>query len=567
MDTIVKNNQGFSLVSGSVTFDFTTDIYPVSAENVYFVQGEGDMPVPQIQKGDRLLLPIDEGVALEADEEYEPGEYGMDCIKSIFCGRVGTLGMVIVERSKKFLLIMVEDVLNSYYVAEKKEGLYSLSIHCNKPTAVTYGIFDSIKDACKFYRSAKDKTYVTLSDKIEKNPELKKMVGGGIFWVWNDNYDEIMYSDFDTDVSPAVGKDLLYVADDLHKNGVSNALFGIFFEKDSALVEELYKKYGFICTQYDNYSDVLNPELLKIIPKNRVKNCDYTFRRMKDYPDGVVVTADNELAPAWALKGLDGIMHNQNRLCSIVAAKRMEEEIPQILNQYPYYKGRFIDVFGGGVSRCYSKEHPLTLEKSAQVKNNAFKAIKDMGLITGTEDIMEDIIDNIDYSEGLHSPVHFRIHDAGRNHAHIYSEEQTAFINKYMTNPKCRVPLWQLVYHECVISFPYWGDSTEMAPDLIRDKILFACLYGCAPLYSFSIKDYEKIKPAILLSYEKITKVHKAVAELPMTDFEILSEDYTLQRSEFGGKYEIIANFAEKESVINNITIPAKDFYFGIKEA
>lgn len=145
-----------------------------------------------------------------------------------------------------------------------------------------------------------------------------------------------MYSDYNVSVSPASGEALLDIADDLYNNGVSKALFGLFFEVDSPLSEPLYKKYGFLSTQYDNYNDVLNPQLLDIIPNNRVKNCDYTSRRMKDYPDGVIINKSGELAPAWELKGFDGKMHNQNTLCPVCAKKRMQEEIPEILKKYPY---------------------------------------------------------------------------------------------------------------------------------------------------------------------------------------------------------------------------------------
>lgn len=159
-----------------------------------------------------------------------------------------------------------------------------MEITCKKPTRITYGIFDSLVEACKYYRNQQKDEILTLSDKIKNNPEVEKMIGGGIFWIWNDHYDEVMYSDFDTDVSPATGEDLLTIADELYNNAIEKAMFGIFFNADSKFSEPLYKKYGYLSTQYDNYNDVLNPELLSIIPNNRVKNCDYTFRRMKDYP-------------------------------------------------------------------------------------------------------------------------------------------------------------------------------------------------------------------------------------------------------------------------------------------
>ena len=36
-----------------------------------------------------------------------------------------------------------------------------------------------------------------------------------------------------------------------------------------------------------------------------------------------------------------------------------------------------------------------------------------------------------------------------------------------------------------------------------------------------------------------------------MTDFEIITEDYGLQRSVFGEKYEVIVNFTDKNYIYN----------------
>lgn len=559
---LLKDKNGFSLVSDTVCFDFTGDLFPEEHNSLFKLDVTGNVPVPSIKPRDRLLLPVDEGVAITAEKEYASGEFDCNCIRGRFCSREGTMSMIIIERESKYLLISLDNGINSEYKAERKDGLYNLEIMCHKQCGVTYGVFNFLADACKCYRNIKKDEFSTLREKIEKNPEAQKLVGGGIFWVWNNNYDEVMYSDKDTDISPAVGKDLLSIADKLHKSGVDNAMFGLFFNEDSPLSEELYKKYGYISTQYDNYNDVLNPELLSIVPNNRVKNCDYTFRRMKDYSAGVQVRKDDSLAPAWELKGFDGKMYSQNTLCPLVASERMKEEIPEVLKEFPFYKGRFIDVYGNGLSECYSKNHPLTREECLNVKNEAFKAVGDMGLIAGTEDGFEDIINNLIYTEGLHSPVHFRNRNSGRNHAHIYNKEQTEHIAKNMLNPEHRVPLWHLAYHENMLAFPYWGDSTEMSPEFITKKILFACLYGCPPLYSFFVKDFEMLKDSIISSYKKITIIHKKVAELPMTDFEILRDDYQVQKSVFGNKYQVIVNFSKENYAYKNKLIPPNDLLF-----
>lgn len=553
MSFIIKNK--------NIEFKVISENYIKQKDGEITVEVINDAPTPVILPGDRLILPVGEGIAINVDEYYESGEFSCENIGCNFCnGHNAAMSMILLERNNSFLAICPNDPVNAGYVVKKVDGIYNLFLSCNKKSTVSYNVFGFLPEACKWYRNKYNPDCRTLSDKIKRNKNIENLIGGAIFWVWNDNYNDVMYSDHDVSISPASGEKLLEIAEDLHNNGVSKALFGLFFEEDSHLSEPLYKKYGFLSTQYDNYNDVLDPKLLDIIPKNRVKNCDYTARRMKDYPDGVMITKEGELAPAWALKGFDGKMHTQNTMCPACAKIRMQEEIPEILKKYPYYSGRFIDVFGGSVSECFSKDHPLTKEESITVKNEAFEFLENMGLIVGTEEGFDKIIDHIAYSEGFHSPVYYRNNNSGRNHANIYTNEQCDHIKKNMLNPKRRIPLWQLTYHDCLLTFPYWGDSTAMSLDIIRDKTLFACLYGCPPLYSFKEENYKKLKQAILKSYKTITAVHEKTALLTMTDFKILSDDYMLQCSVFGDKYRITANFSNEPREVDGKTVLPKDF-------
>ena len=71
---------------------------------------------------------------------------------------------------------------------------------------------------------------------------------------------------------------------------------------------------------------------------------------------------------------------------------------------------------------------------------------------------------------------------------------------------------------------------------------------------------HEKV---ILSSYNKITEVHKKVAELPMTDFEIRRDDYPVQRSVFGDRYEVVANFSDDNYMYKDTVIAPNDLLFG----
>ena len=119
---LLKQKSLFSLTDGGVWFDFPSEHIPVERNGLYTLHGVGAVPVPTIKKGDRLLLPIDEGLALDADGEYISAD--MDCsrIRARLCGREGTMSMIVVERAGKYLLIAIDHGENAVYSAVKEEA-------------------------------------------------------------------------------------------------------------------------------------------------------------------------------------------------------------------------------------------------------------------------------------------------------------------------------------------------------------------------------------------------------------------------------------------------------------
>lgn len=59
-----------------------------------------------------------------------------------------------------------------------------------------------------------------------------------------------------------------------------------------------------------------------------------------------------------------------------------------------------------------------------------------------------------------------------------------------------------------------------------------------------------------------MTEIHSKIATLPMTDFEVITEDYNLQRSVFGDKYEVIVNFSDKDYFYGGETVLPNDILF-----
>ena len=169
------------------------------------------------------------------------------------------------------------------------------------------------------------------------------------------------------------------------------------------------------------------------------------------------------------------------------------------------------------------------------------------GLFVGAENPHEDAVPYCEYAEGTLSLGAYRFYDAGRRMATVYAEDEIPEAHKkYMLNPAYRIPLWELVYHDCMASYWYWGDSTNSAPCVMNERNLFELLYGLAPLYSFSVETWDKYKKQIAESYAKTVPFAKKLYGTRMTDFCYLTDDRWVQKTTFSNATQIIVNFGSE---------------------
>ena len=83
--------------------------------------------------------------------------------------------------------------------------------------------------------------------------------------------------------------------------------------------------------------------------------------------------------------------------------------------------------------------------------------------MTGSETGHEAAVPYVHYFEGMLSLGPYRVPDAGRDMQRILDDvpEQVA---KFQTGHFYRLPLWELVYHDCVVAQWYWGDYNNKLP-------------------------------------------------------------------------------------------------------
>ena len=185
-------------------------------------------------------------------------------------------------------------------------------------------------------------------------------------------------------------------------------------------------------------------------------------------------------------------------------------------------------------------------------------------MVTGSEDGVDAAVPFVDYFEGMMSPGIGRLPDSGRDVGAVKYMSPTDDFLKYQIGIEYRIPLWELVFHDCVVSTWYWGDSSNRIPEAWWRRDLLNILYGNMPLWA--IRDWNhwrEHKERFIESYNNVCPVFEKVGFFEMLGHGFITEDRRVQETLFEGDIRIFVNFSESlpfELKELNYTIPAKGF-------
>ena len=508
------------------------------------------------ERGDLALIPAGEGFAFPVDDPSIPvlPESAWLCSQSWHMALLASL------RGDAWIALAPEEGADATIRHERRNGLLFTHL-CWQPELGEWGYERAVRflcgttgglnALCHAYRTFRESLgeVIPLREKRRALPHLDSLIGAANFWIWPDRYESFMYgSDEHAELRPAA-EETLRIAEELKESGCGKALMGIFFAGDRPAAREIVERTGFLATHYDNMEDELSGTVAPRIPPARIRECDYTERRMKYWPHDTMILRDGGFAEAWALRGRDGKQYSQNRTCPSFVDRYTRDEVPSAARHYGF-NAWFFDVMGCGSQECWSPEHPLTRRECVRIRRRALDILTENGLISGTEEGAENGVSSFCYCEGKLSPAQYRINyrESGRRKAHLYTaDEHEELFDRFMLNPRYRIPLWELVYHDCAVSYWYWGDSSNCCPELLPRRDLFNLLYGQPPLYSFHVSDWEKLKVSLLRSVKRAVRSAELSGYESMVSFEILSSDRLVQRTRFSNGVSVTVNFSEKE--------------------
>ena len=232
------------------------------------------------------------------------------------------------------------------------------------------------------------------------------------------------------------------------------------------------------------------------------------------------------------------------RLCEARAPAYMRDRISKRLAEAPAYGARFLDVTGTGVGTCANAKHPLTRRESAQARRRMFGMLaEEFGLVCGTEDGLECYVPECDYLEGNFSAANYRV-DGGRYMWKIYDE--TPDIIAKALDPATRVPFWEMVFHDCIVSTWYWTDyNNKFTRDWWRHDLLNA-VTGTPPMYLFTKAVFDGIQDRLAESVKVAAPAARETFGVAMTEYRWLTPDRLVQQSAFANGLRVTVNFGER---------------------
>ncbi|MEJ5170728.1 MAG: glycoside hydrolase, partial [Fimbriimonadales bacterium] len=492
--------------------------------------GKGELSEPlayphpwSTRPGMDLVFPLNEGVAFPAGEPGLPEQWlhlygGHGLCMPFYCQTDGDACLLtVVDTPDDALARFVYDgpTMVAKLLWEGQKGRFSY------PRRWRYELFDrgGYVAAAKRYREiARGKgLLVTMRQKRSKVPAVDLLVGSPNVWVFGD--------------------EPVRTARSLRESGFQRMLWS---GGGSAADVRAISAMGFLVGEYDIYQDCMDPA--------QFRQLQWTHPQWTSdqWPDGIVLRADGSWEPGWDVETKDGGWIACGVLCDLLAPDVARKRIAAVLREKPF-GARFIDTTTASPWReCYHPRHPMTRTESRKAKMDLLRLLpEEFGLVAGSETGHEAAVPWVSYFEGMLSLGPFRVPDAGRNMERTVDPAPES-LRKFQVGHRYRVPLWELVFHDCVCSHWYWGDYQNKVPSVWRQRDLFNILYGTAPMFLFRAEDWPRWKVRMMQTYRDVVPVARAVGYEEMTDHRWLTPDRRVQQTRFANGWVVTVNFGEQ---------------------
>lgn len=515
----------------------TAELKPHRAELILSIHGEGPLeealawPAPFApSKGEHLILPVNEGISYPVDDTTLPntayhlyGGHGL-CMPwyGATDGQSGWMALVETPDDAQVGIDRRYGLLGLSPAWEPQKGAFGAT------RRLRYVFFDQggyVAMTSRYREAAEESGLVTtLTEKRRHNPAVDLLVGAVNIWCWED--------------------DATQWCQELHTAGIRRILWSNGLPP--AQLDAL-NRMGVLTSRYDIYQDAMNPTNFPLL---RWLHSDWTSEAWAK--DDLMTDEDGRWVRGWDVETKKGPMVPCGVLCDRQALPYAQRRIPADMATHPY-RCRFIDTTTASPWReCYHPKHPMTRSESKQFKMELLRYVSEgCGLVCGSETGHDAAVPYVHYFEGMMSLGPYRVPEAGRDMLRVWNKVPKA-VATFQTGYAYRLPLWELVYHDCVVSHWYWGDYNNKLPALWDRRDLWNALYGTPPMFMFDRKIWTANKARFVKSYETATPVARATGYSRMLSHAWLSPDHAVQQTRFANGIVVTVNFGTTPYTLPN---------------
>jgi hypothetical protein len=391
--------------------------------------------------------------------------------------------------------------------------------------------------------------FTSYQEKIRALPDAEKLLGAAHLYLWG--------------LNSAAGGPVTLIRR-LHSAGFDRLWLGA----DAAEVDylrahpepvKLAREYGYLFAPYDSYHSIHSPS-----EKDTWGTAQFD---QSLYDSGGIVNEDGSKSRGFKGKGL--------HLSSLAAKPYVARRVDGILQDAPF-NSWFVDCDATGeLFDNYSSDFPQTKQQDMMARLERLSWIRDRKqMVVGSEEGAWYAAPAIHFAHGMMTPLFGWkdpvLRDAKSKYflGRYYPPDAPAVFfrtvelpQKYLAlyfDPRYRLPLFQVAFHDAVITTNHWSQPSRKFANAIVTRELLELLYGVPPLYHLNPAQFDSIVPAIKTHYAFFSPLHREIGGLPMTSFEWMTPDRQLQRAVFGGRMEVIANFGDSAAQSGPDRIPAR---------
>jgi hypothetical protein len=303
---------------------------------------------------------------------------------------------------------------------------------------------------------------------------------------------------------------------------------------------------GYLIGPYDTLNNIQDPKTADDFPSVYDEEL---------YRTGGIMKADGKRQAGFAGRGYELSSEALKRARVPFVKRRVDSYIAAGVNNYFLDSDAFGSLFDD-----YDPRHPMTVAVDRENKIRRMRFIgEESKLVLGSERAAAWSTPVIHYSHGTQTPHLWVMYGLmrqrelfggywppARPRRFFNQMEAPADFAKAIYAPQYRLPLYQAVFHDSLVSTDRWEMSLVKFSNLVQARTLLQLLYNVPSLWSLDQKTIREHGQRIKTLNAFFAPLHRRIGDRPLTSFEWLTADRLVQRTRFADEVTLTANFRDR---------------------